>query len=116
MPQERTLIVEDEPDLRQVFVEILTTDGYDISTASDGEMAIQMLSENNYDLSLILDCCDLHLAAYACTMALVTTMVLVTTSVSSGRVRACLRSWHASQPTDHEVNHGHADHSFTGLR
>jgi hypothetical protein len=31
-------------------------------------------------------------------------------------LRACLRSWHASQPTDHEVNHGHADHGFTGLR
>jgi DNA-binding NtrC family response regulator len=57
MPQERVLIVEDEPDLRQVFVEILTSDGYDISTASDGEIAMQMLSENNYDLSLI----DLYL-------------------------------------------------------
>ena len=45
MPQERILIVEDEPDLRQVFAEILTTEGYDISTASDGEMAIPMLSE-----------------------------------------------------------------------
>jgi DNA-binding NtrC family response regulator len=57
MPHERLLIVEDEPDLRQVFVEILTSDGYDISTANDGEMAMQMLSENNYDLSLI----DLYL-------------------------------------------------------
>jgi DNA-binding NtrC family response regulator len=57
MPQERLLIVEDEPDLRQIFVDILTTDGYDISTAHDGEMAIQMLSENTYDLSLI----DLYL-------------------------------------------------------
>jgi DNA-binding NtrC family response regulator len=57
MPQERVLIVEDEPDLRQVFVDILTSEGFDTSTASDGEMAIQMLSENNYDLSLI----DLYL-------------------------------------------------------
>jgi Nif-specific regulatory protein len=57
MPQERILIVEDEPDLRQVFVELLMADGYDISTAADGEMAIQMLSENNYDLVLI----DLYL-------------------------------------------------------
>jgi DNA-binding NtrC family response regulator len=57
MPQERILIVEDEPDLRQVFVEILTTGGYDVSTASDGEMAIQLLSENHYDLALI----DLYL-------------------------------------------------------
>src|SRR5688572_6944245 len=57
MPQERLLIVEDEPDLRQIFVDILNTDGYDISTAHDGETAIQMLSENTYDLSLI----DLYL-------------------------------------------------------
>ena len=57
MSQERILIVEDEPDLRQVFVEILMSDGYDISTAADGEMAIQMLNENNYDLVLI----DLYL-------------------------------------------------------
>ena len=57
MPQERNLIVEDEPDLRQVFVDILTSEGFDTSIASDGEMAIQMLSENNYDLSLI----DLYL-------------------------------------------------------
>ena len=52
MPQERILIVEDEPDLRRVFVDIMTSEGFDTSTASDGEMAIQMLSENNYDLSL----------------------------------------------------------------
>jgi len=57
MLQERILIVEDEPDLRQVFGDILTSEGLDTSTASDGEMAIQMLSENNYDLSLI----DLYL-------------------------------------------------------
>jgi DNA-binding NtrC family response regulator len=57
MPHERILIVEDEPDLRQVFVEILASDDYDISIAGDGEMAMQMLSENTYDLSLI----DLYL-------------------------------------------------------
>jgi DNA-binding NtrC family response regulator len=53
MSQERILIVEDGTDLRQVFVEILTTDGYDISTAANSEIAIQMLSEHNFDLALI---------------------------------------------------------------
>jgi DNA-binding NtrC family response regulator len=57
MTQERILIVEDEPDLRRVLVEILTAEGYDISTASDGEIALRMLSENHYDLALI----DLYL-------------------------------------------------------
>jgi DNA-binding NtrC family response regulator len=57
MSQERILIVEDETDLRRVFVEILTTDGYDIGTAADGEIAMQMISEHNFDLALI----DLYL-------------------------------------------------------
>jgi Novel STAND NTPase 1 len=30
-------------------------------------------------------------------------------------LRACLRSWYASQPTDHQVNHRDADHDFAGL-
>ena len=58
MPQERILIVDDEPDLRQVFVDILTSEGFDTSTASDSEMAIQMLTENNYDLSLMIYTCQ----------------------------------------------------------
>ena len=52
MPQQCILIIEDEPDLRQVFADILTSEGVDTSTASDSEMAIQMLSENRVYLDL----------------------------------------------------------------
>jgi DNA-binding NtrC family response regulator len=52
MAQERLLLVEDEPDLTQVFVEVLTLEGYDVDTAADGEIAMQMISENPYDLVL----------------------------------------------------------------
>lgn len=52
MPQERILIVEDEPDLSEVFVDVLTMDGYEVSTVANGESAMQMLSENSYDLVL----------------------------------------------------------------
>jgi DNA-binding response OmpR family regulator len=52
MPQQCILIIEDEPDLRQVFADILTSEGFDTSTASDSEMAIQMLSENRVHLDL----------------------------------------------------------------
>jgi DNA-binding NtrC family response regulator len=52
MPHERILIVEDEPDLLEVFVDVLTADGYEINTAADGEIAMQMISENSYDLVL----------------------------------------------------------------
>jgi DNA-binding NtrC family response regulator len=57
MPQERMLIVEDEPDLAQVFAEVLTMEGYDVSAAVDGETAMQMISDNTYHLALI----DLYL-------------------------------------------------------
>ena len=31
------------------------------------------------------------------------------------RLRGCLRSWHANQPTAHEVDHGRPAHGFAGL-
>jgi DNA-binding NtrC family response regulator len=57
MPQERVLIVEDEPDLAQVFMEVLTLEGYEVSAAANGETAMQMISDSNYHLALI----DLYL-------------------------------------------------------
>ena len=57
MPQERILIVEDEPGVIEVFTECLTREGYAINTAATGETAIQMLADNRYDVVLI----DLHL-------------------------------------------------------
>ena len=41
-------------------------------------------------ITIKLDCCDLHLATSTCTIALVTNMVLVTTSVRSGCMRRFL--------------------------
>jgi hypothetical protein len=32
-----------------------------------------------------------------------------------GLLRACLRRYHASQATDHQVDHGDADHGLTGV-
>ena len=39
-----------------------------------------------FPVAILLDCCDLHLATSTCTIALVTSMVLVTTPGRSGRV------------------------------
>jgi len=47
-----------------------------------------MLNSNNSNFGL--DCCDLHLAISTCTIALVTSMVPVTRSERSGRVRRFL--------------------------
>ncbi len=57
MPQGRILVVEDDPHLAQVFVDVLALEGHEVAMASDGETAIQMGDEHGYDVVLI----DLHL-------------------------------------------------------
>ena len=44
MPQERILIVEDEPDLRQVFVDILTSEGLDYQCRGQGKTDTELSS------------------------------------------------------------------------
>src|SRR5216683_3479619 len=53
-------------------------------------MLLTQLSAKNETVYQHLDCCDLHLATSTCTIALVTSMVLVTMFVRSGRVSSFL--------------------------
>jgi len=53
----RILIVEDEAALAEFFEQSLTWEGHDVQTAADGEAALQMISDNSYDVALV----DLHL-------------------------------------------------------
>ena len=48
----RILVVEDEPDVRDLIVEILEREGYDVQTASTGREAIALLARHAYDLIL----------------------------------------------------------------
>ena len=50
----RILIVDDEPIIRELLVEILTMEGYSCTTASDGLEASKTLQQNKFDL-LITD-------------------------------------------------------------
>jgi len=50
----KLLIVDDEPDLLDQLVKILTGQRYDVDTAADGEAALDKLFENPYDL-VVLD-------------------------------------------------------------
>ena len=48
------LIVDDEELIRNVIKEYLTLEGYNVDEASDGNIAINKVNENNYDL-IIMD-------------------------------------------------------------
>jgi DNA-binding response OmpR family regulator len=50
----KLLIVDDEPDLLDQLVKMLTGQRYDVDTAADGDAALDKLFENPYDL-VVLD-------------------------------------------------------------
>lgn len=50
----RLLVVEDEPDIRELLMNYLSNEGYQVVSASDGVEAIDLFSKENYDL-VILD-------------------------------------------------------------
>lgn|SRR5689334_14699425 len=53
----RILIVDDEDDLRLLLHESLEGHGYDITSASDGDEAIELLKRQRFDLALL----DIHM-------------------------------------------------------
>lgn len=46
------LIVEDEPDVRELIGDVLAENGYEIETAPDGEAALVLTDQRRYDLIL----------------------------------------------------------------
>lgn len=53
MPNERVLVVDDEPMVRDVLVRYLERDGYRVEVASDGEEALQATKATSFDLLLL---------------------------------------------------------------
>ncbi len=49
----RILIIDDEPDLRDILRELLEKEGYQVDTASDGQSGYQMISQGGHDLVLL---------------------------------------------------------------
>ncbi len=50
----KVLIVDDDPNIRFLFAEMLKMEGYEVITASTGTKALQLIVENNFAL-IILD-------------------------------------------------------------
>ena len=48
----RILVVEDEPASRELCQRVLTEEGFEVDVASNGRIAMAMISEQEYDLYL----------------------------------------------------------------
>ena len=53
MNDARILVVDDESNIRELLDEILSEEGYDVTTAADAEHARAARNEQNYDLTLL---------------------------------------------------------------
>src|SRR5919202_1905605 len=49
------LIVEDDPQIRAALEELMTTEGYDVSVASNGAEAIELLEEGERPRAVLVD-------------------------------------------------------------
>ncbi len=49
----RILIVDDEPEVREIFRSVLEEDGHQVEEASTGEAALELLADGAYDLILL---------------------------------------------------------------
>jgi two-component system OmpR family response regulator len=53
-PKDRILIVDDDPEIRQLLVDYLVRNGYDALPAANGREMVQMLGKHAIDL-VVLD-------------------------------------------------------------
>lgn len=49
----RILIVDDERNMRNTLADVLEDEGYDVTTAEDGNVAVELCSKNGYDVVLM---------------------------------------------------------------
>src|SRR5882762_4610477 len=52
MPRKSILVVDDEKPQRDILQEILTSAGYDVTSAASGEAALKFAKERSFDLAL----------------------------------------------------------------
>lgn len=51
--KKRLLIVEDDQDLRELYVEVLKDEGFEVAEAADGQVGLEKAKVGNYDLLLL---------------------------------------------------------------
>jgi CheY-like chemotaxis protein len=51
-PQTRILVIEDEPSVAQMMIDVLEADGHEVETAANGVLALEKIQERSYDVIL----------------------------------------------------------------
>ncbi|MEK7610955.1 MAG: response regulator [Patescibacteria group bacterium] len=51
--KKRLLIIEDDQDLRELYVEVLRDEGFEVAEAADGQVGLEKAKAGNYDLLLL---------------------------------------------------------------
>lgn len=54
VPKPRALVIDDEEPIRKMIARVLSRDGFAVEAASDGQQAIQMIDDAEYDF-VVLD-------------------------------------------------------------
>lgn len=49
----RILVIEDEPELRKLYADLLADQGYEVIAAGDGQSGLKLLKKGGYDLVLL---------------------------------------------------------------
>ncbi len=53
MPEAKVLVVDDEAKIREYFSDVLRHEGFEVDTAQNGEVAINMIDQDIYDAAII---------------------------------------------------------------
>jgi CheY-like chemotaxis protein len=53
IPTKKILLIDDDPDIRDIYGEVLKGEGYQVDFVDDGEKGLKMIHEGGYDLILM---------------------------------------------------------------
>ncbi len=70
MPRPRVLLVDDDPDLRELLIATLEQDGFDITEACDVNEALRHIASNSFDVLVS----DLHMPGAADGLTVISAM------------------------------------------
>jgi len=95
-PQTRVLVIEDEPTVTQMMIDVLEADGHEVETAANGLLALEKIQKRAYDVILSdlrmpeLDGVGVYRALERSRPALLSRLIFITGSTEQPEYRGFL--------------------------